>query len=242
MKKLSIVSYLDKKFFPSYKDNWDDEIFREHICQVVDQNKSLLDLGAGAGIVREMNFKGIAKRVVGVDPDSRVLQNPYLDEAFVGTGEQLPLEDCQFDVVISDNVFEHIADPEAVLSEIFRVLKPGGYLLVKTPNKFHYMPLIARLTPSAFHKWFNNIRGRKADDTFKTLYKCNSRKEFAHFSRLTGFIFEKATLIEGRPEYLRVSSITYLFGIAYSFLVNLTPFLEIFRILLIARLRKPEVE
>jgi len=35
-----------------------------------------LDLGAGAGIVSQMNFKGIASRVCGIDPDERVLSNP----------------------------------------------------------------------------------------------------------------------------------------------------------------------
>ncbi len=47
------------------------------------------------------------------------------------------------------------------------------------------------------------------------------------------------TLIEGRPEYLRLSSFTYLLGWLYERLVNALPGLEQFRILLIAVLEKP---
>ena len=39
-------------------------------------------------------------------------------------------------------------------------LKPGGCFFGKTPNRNHYMPLAARLTPLSFHKWFNKKRGR----------------------------------------------------------------------------------
>ena len=104
----------------------------------------MLDLGAGAGIVPEMNFKGHARRVCGVDPDPRVADNPHLDEGREGVGESIPYPDASFDVVVSDNVFEHLDNPLAVFREVHRVLRPGGLLLAKTPNRWHYVAIGAR--------------------------------------------------------------------------------------------------
>ena len=62
---------------------------------------------------------------------------------------------------------EHLEDPETVFGEINRVLKPGGIFLFKTPNRRHYMPLIAQLTPYRFHQFINKLRGRDSEDTFQ---------------------------------------------------------------------------
>ncbi len=49
-------------------------------------------------------------------------------------GEIMPFEDNTFDVVYSTNVLEHVKDPQAVLKESVRVLKPGGILQFVVPN------------------------------------------------------------------------------------------------------------
>ena len=85
-----------------------------------------MDLAAGAGIVKEMNFKGVVKEVHGIDLDKRVLENKYLDFPAIGNCENLPYEDNKFDLVFSDNLLEHLEHPEKVFSEIDRVLKNDG--------------------------------------------------------------------------------------------------------------------
>jgi ubiquinone/menaquinone biosynthesis C-methylase UbiE len=170
---------LDEKLYPDVNDRWDDKIFRNIILEHIDENAKLLDLGAGSGRIPEMNFKDKVEVVYGIDPDPDIKQNSYLDNAAVGNGESLPYEENTFDVVISDNVLEHLVNPEKVFKEVHRVLKPGGYYLFKTPNKYHYMPLIARLTPHFFHEWINERRGRESKDTFPTQYLANSRSDNA---------------------------------------------------------------
>ena len=96
----------------------------------------------------------------------------------------IPYDSETFDVVFADNVMEHLSEPEKVFQEIYRVLKPGGVVLFKTPNRSHYMPLIARLTPLRFHKFINQFRGRKAEDTFHTYYLSNSLMQVAKLARL----------------------------------------------------------
>jgi predicted RNA methylase len=71
-----IVTRLDRVLYPNATDNWDDQLFRERVIQRLENGSIMLDLGAGAGIVSQMNFKGIAARVCGVDPDPRVMSNP----------------------------------------------------------------------------------------------------------------------------------------------------------------------
>lgn len=198
----------------------------------------VLDLGAGAGIVREMNFKGLAGKVCGVDLDERVTTNPMLDEGKVSDAGRIPYPDETFDVVFADNVMEHLADPSAVLAEVRRVLKPGGVFLFKTPNKTHYMPTIARLTPHWFHQLVNRLRGRAEVDTFPTLYRANTKRAVQRLANSAGFAVASIDRIEGRPEYLRIAWPAYLLGAAYERLVNSTEALAAFRILLIAELRK----
>ena len=237
---MSLVERLDRSFYPQFARNWDDELFRERILARVDAKSIVLDLGAGAGIVKAMDFKGKVARICGVDLDPRVVDNPMLDEGKLGDGAVIPYSDAQFDLVFADNVVEHLDDPVAVFSEVRRVLKPGGRFLFKTPNRFHYMPLIAQATPHWFHQFFNRRRGRLETDTFPTRYRANSTGDVAKVAKQAGLAVERVDTIEGRPEYLRISAPTYLAGIAYERIVNATGALARFRILLVAELRRAE--
>lgn len=235
----SLVERMDRRFYPDFSENWDDRIFRQRILAVLSSSASLLDLGAGAGIVEQMDFRGHAQHICGVDLDPRVADNPMLDEGKVGDAGRIPWPDAHFDVVFADNVIEHLDDPYSVFSEVWRVLKPGGTFLFKTPNKWHYMPLIARCTPHRFHQFVNRKRGRAEADTFPTRYRANSRGAVRKWARATGFDVARIERIEGRPEYLRINRFTYFIGLAYERIVNSTRALAGARILLIAQLRKP---
>ena len=239
-----IVSWIDRTFYPNHGNNWDDSLFRERIAGELTPQSIVLDLGAGAGIVYQMDFRGdgankrMAARICGVDLDPRVEQNPFLDEGRVADGQSIPYPDSFFDLVFSDNVLEHLAKPEEVFSEVARVLKPGGTFLFKTPNKRHYMPLISRLTPHGFHRWVNRKRGRSEVDTFPTLYRANCPGDISRLAVGGGFDISSIELIEGRPEYLRINPATYVVGLAYERLVNSLSLLKGLRVVLIGTLRK----
>jgi len=235
---MNLIHYLDKSFYPQYTNNWDDKLFREKIESLLTPSMTILDVGAGAGILDDMNFKDKVEVVIGIDLDHRVETNPFLDKGIVGDAASIPVPDNFFDIVFCDNVFEHIEQPQEVFEEIYRVLKNGGLLLFKTPNKYHYMTLIARLTPHKFHQFYNRIRGRKSKDTFPTRYLINSEKDIKIIANATGFKINSISLIEGRPEYLRILSLTYLFGFLYERLVNKFGLLKNMRILIIGVLKK----
>jgi SAM-dependent methyltransferase len=234
-----MVDRLDRVLYPRQSSNWDDCIFRDRVLSNLSPEAIVLDIGAGAGIVQQMNFKGLVAKVCGIDLDPRVECNPMLDEAKLSDASHIPYPDAAFDVAFADNVMEHLADPMAVLGEVRRVLRPGGVFLFKTPNRTHYVPMIARMTPYRFHRFVNKLRGRAREDTFPTLYRANTVADVRKLAASVGLTVDRLERIEGRPEYLRISWPTYLFGAAYERVVNTFDFLARFRILLIAELRKP---
>ncbi|MGD9965204.1 MAG: class I SAM-dependent methyltransferase [Hyphomonadaceae bacterium] len=234
----TVTQWMDRNFYPDFQSRWDDRLFRQRILTHLKPEFQILDIGAGAGIVPEMDFKGLASRVVGVDLDPRVVHNQFLDEGRVADAEALPYPDATFDLVFADNVMEHIERPECVFREIARVLKPTGILLFKTPNALHYMPLIARMTPHGFHRFVNKLRGRATIDTFPTRYRVNTPWQIRKFAAASGFEVEQLGQIEGRPEYLRMWPPLYMLGFLYERLVNSMRLLSPFRVLLIAELRK----
>jgi len=232
------IRYLDRRFYPNFRDNWDNLIFREKVLSQLASGNHLLDLGAGAGILEEMNFRKIAARVCGVDPDPRILGNPYLDEAKLGSAESIPYPNGTFDAVVANNVLEHLPDPQRVFTEVHRVLRPGGLFMAKTPNRRHYVSFASRLTPHRFHLFYNRVRGRAEQDTYPTFYRVNTTREIRYYAGTAGFRSVEVLPLEGRPEYLRISPWSYLPGILYERLVNRFEFLGAFRVILIACMEK----
>lgn len=206
------ISWIDGVFYPNHSSNWDDSMLRDRVAA------------------------RLAPQSVDLDP--RVQQNPLLDEGRVADGERIPYPDASFDLVFADNLLEHLAEPHKVFAEVARVLRPGGYFLFKTPNKWHYVVLLSRLTPHSFHRWVNRRPGRAEEDTFPTLYRANSPGAVRRLAARNGLMVEALELIEGRPEYLRIHPLTYLAGLTYERLVNAVPFLKRLRVVLVGTLRK----
>ena len=101
--------------------------------------RDVLDVGCntGYGTVR---FAPVAGRVVGVDVSPRAIdaaRQRSLDgrpEFVLTSGFELPFPDDSFDLVTSFQVLEHVPDPLAYLREIERVARPGGTVILATPN------------------------------------------------------------------------------------------------------------
>jgi SAM-dependent methyltransferase len=164
----------------------------------------LLDYGAGRGAWltedgcahrRSLrNFRSRVARVIGLDVDEAVVQNAALDEAYLfNPKDVLPLDDASIDIVVSDVTFEHITDPAQSARELDRVLKPGGWLCARTPNRYGYIALANRLVPETIKTQVLKIvqPARKEEDVFPAVYLMNSfgallkwfpSDRFEHFS------------------------------------------------------------
>lgn len=104
---------------------------------------------------------------------------------------------------------------------------------------FGYVATIARMIQLSFHRFVNRRRSRADDDTFPTLYRANTPEALQELSRAVGFVVERIHLVDGRPEYLRLSAPTYLIGwLIERMLTGVPPGLARFRAGIIGVLRK----
>lgn len=208
--------------------------------EYVEPSHEVLDLGAGSGQLNTYALRGRVRRIVGVDLDERVRDNPLLDEGIVAPVESLPLADNSFDLAFSIYVLEHLSDPPAFVGELRRVLRPGGLFLALTPNRYHYVALAASATPTGFHKWYNKRRGRDEEDTFPTCYQLNTRRRLKREFVGGGFMPEELRMVEVQPNYLKFNAAAFLAGTAYERLVNSSDWFAPLRVNIIAIFRNGE--
>lgn len=160
--------------------------FYLRISSLVKDSSVVLDLGAGRGALMEgaesfplslARLRGRVARVYGCDVDPVVMSNRFLDEArLIGADGALPFSDESFDLIFCDWVIEHVEDVNAFVSEIGRVLKPGGWFCARTPNRWGYVAVGARIVPEAMHHavlkrvW----PARQEQDVFPKFYRLNT--------------------------------------------------------------------
>jgi len=183
----------------------------------------VLDIGCGRGKRSEdacryrrdlQNFRGSAAHVLGIDVDPEAQGNPFIDEfRLIEKLDRWLVEDASIDLAFCDMVIEHVEDPAAFFDEAFRVLAPGGHLCLRTPNKWAYFAIVARLVPNRMHAKMTSVAqpGRKEEDVFPTVYRCNTRRALLKAMRSRGFD-AAAYSVESEPSYLRFSSIAYRIG------------------------------
>jgi SAM-dependent methyltransferase len=200
----------------------------------------VLDAGCGSGRVFQHRLAGRVRRVVGVDVTDEPHDNKNIDDALKADLARLPLRDEQFDMVIVSHVAEHLTAPEAVFRELARVLRPGGRLLLLTPNRWHYVPLVARLVPYRLHVLFNRWRGVDARDVFPTAYRANTARRLRALASGVGLTVERLSQFETEPEYLAFHIVPYTLGVLYERAVNRLPLAGLrVNLLLIARKELP---
>jgi 2-polyprenyl-3-methyl-5-hydroxy-6-metoxy-1,4-benzoquinol methylase len=131
----------------------------------------VLDLGCGDGRFAA-ELLGVAGEVVAADVAAVALERaadraPGAELVQLRDGAPLPFSGAAFDVVWAGETLEHVADVTELLTEVRRVVKPGGALLVTTPNLARLRiaaealagrPLEDRLDPRADHLRFFTAR------------------------------------------------------------------------------------
>ena len=108
---------------------------RQQIDSAAVSNASgrLLDVGCGRRPYDDI-LERVSEKRVGLDVDrKRYEESPATPDVW-GSAASLPFARETFDTVVSFQVLEHVADPQLVVSEISRVLKPGGRLLLTAPH------------------------------------------------------------------------------------------------------------
>lgn len=98
----------------------------------------ILDIGCGLGVyVRK--FQEFSREAYGIDIDAKRLTQGAATTPglLLGVGEHLPFESGSFDVVVLNEVIEHVTDDEATMREATRILRPGGHVVIYAPNRLY---------------------------------------------------------------------------------------------------------
>jgi SAM-dependent methyltransferase len=212
---------LRERFYPaSFRGMYDH--FSDVIHDYVRAGDVMLDAGCGSGRVFQYHFDEHQRPrlIAGVDVTTEPRGNRNIDAAARADLAALPFRDATFDIAISSHVAEHLTQPERVFGELARVLKPGGRLLILTPNRWHYVTVSSALLPHSFHLRYNRWRGVDAHDIFPTAYRANTARRLRSLYERAGLDVERIEQFETEPEYLAFSTPTYAIGVAYERLVN----------------------
>jgi len=102
------------------------------------EHARVLDAGCGVGIYTAA-FGGVADEVIGteIEHDRAIEAKRRTPDVVESPGERLPFADEAFDVVLSHEVLEHVADDRACALEMVRATKPGGRIIVFVPNRLY---------------------------------------------------------------------------------------------------------
>ncbi|MCK4236488.1 MAG: class I SAM-dependent methyltransferase [Candidatus Krumholzibacteria bacterium] len=151
----------------SKKEHWDrfwersdhiEEVYSnegrvtKHITAVVQpEGKRVLEVGAGSGrdgillahrgaFVVSLDYSLSSLSVVSSQIDEKDSLVLCCGDAFA-----LPFEDKTFDIVFHQGLLEHFRNPDDMIAEHARVLRPGGYLLVDVPQRYHYYTVLKHI-------------------------------------------------------------------------------------------------
>ncbi|MFG1401185.1 glycosyltransferase [Xanthobacter sediminis] len=131
-----------------------EHLHRYFLARQMCRGLDVLDIASGEGYGSAL-LSQAARSVVGVEVDTAAVEHARSAYAAAnlrfeqGRAQAIPLEDQSVDCVVSFETIEHFYEQEQFLSEIRRVLRPGGFLLMSSPNRDIYSPF--GLTPNPHH-------------------------------------------------------------------------------------------
>jgi SAM-dependent methyltransferase len=193
----------------------------------------ILDLGSGVGsFVVACRRRGL--QAFGLEPDRigqgakvtsiEIARRRLVAPVFVsGVGEGLPFPDACFDLVVLNQVIEHVAEQATVVREAARVVREGGGIYIACPNYLrfyepHYRILWAPLLPKALGWIYLRLRGRSSAMLNQLTYTTNRR-----LRKLLGFLGPDYTVLDlHREQFLRKRSAGSFAGRSTRMMAKLT--------------------
>jgi SAM-dependent methyltransferase len=161
---------------------------------------------------------------VGVDVDFPSLrENLILPLRAQAQLEALPFPAQTFDLVLCTWVIEHLPEPCPAFREIARVLKPGGCLLLLTPNARHPLIALGRAIPARWRRLLvQRLYGRAPQDIFPAFYRANTPGMLRRLLRAAG-LQEIAWFEIEDPTYLAFHPLLFAFAAFYEQLTAWRP-------------------
>ena len=177
-------------------ENQSDKMALSQLLNIARKNgacSKLIDIGAGPGRMAPL-YELFCKKFILLDPSidqleeaKKRIKNRKKAEIILADGQDIPLPDASCDTVVSIRVFHYISNPQEILQEAKRILKPEGYLIIEIPNKLH----IKNRIRSIFSKSNSNISMNHGDKN-KTekknfVFVNHNPKDIAALLKVDGF-------------------------------------------------------
>lgn len=155
-----------------YEDSTNNNpVLMEHFYSTMKAHRQPLrdvcEIGCGTGdFLAWLQGKGL--NVTGVEFADSANRIKFTGPLHIGRMEDLELPNESYDAVLLLNVIEHLSDPKMVLAKIYRMLRPGGVLLLRHPNSdlFFFRPywLLVEVPKYLYHRHLQR-KGRKTGFT-----------------------------------------------------------------------------
>jgi ubiquinone/menaquinone biosynthesis C-methylase UbiE len=190
---MKVYWVLEKALYPSLR--FSQYHYYETLKRVIPQSCDWLDLGCGHQMFaswmarQEQELTQRSRKLMGIDVDWEGLkQNTILSGRVLGNLEALPFHSTSFDVATANMVVEHLQDPDAVLREVHRVLRPGGLFIFHTPNVRSVATRISSHLPQVLKTQLAGLlEGREETDVFPTCYRMNTMAAITRSAKANGF-------------------------------------------------------
>lgn len=146
-------------------------------------NVAILDFGCGAGhILSEIKKLNPRAKLIGLDVSRAALDEaqkllPEAELHKIEDGGKFPLPDNSVDFIFTSEVIEHVYDTENAAKELYRILKPGGEMLLTTPYH-NFIKNLLILLSGKFDKHFDPVGPHVRFFSGKTLFGLLERQGF----------------------------------------------------------------
>lgn len=153
------------KMLDSHKQEF--QLIEKYIKDLFDGESELRILEAGCGQKWPLDLNGIKYKLTGIDLDEEALKirknnRKDLDETIVADLQHFDLGNRKFDVIYNSFVLEHVENAELVLENLHGLLKSGGLLILRLPDRNTVFGFVTRTTPFWLHIAYGKyLKGQK---------------------------------------------------------------------------------
>ena len=173
----------------AYKEGWVQKFSNYSLLQilkindVLNENNKILDIGTGSGIV-PIVFKKMGFDICTIDyvvTGGNALNNIDLfnipNKNVNLNNSILPFDNNSFDVIFMGDVIEHLPNsPKKIIKEFYRILKPGGYMVISTPNSLRLIGRIKLLFGHSIWPSLESFYNSEYNETHHHEYTPNELK------------------------------------------------------------------
>lgn len=129
--------YKENEAYADFLAGWDPAFYGKYVSHLRPDTASgkALDVGCGVGqVVHQLDQAGVEAHGVDVSAPNIEKAKQVSERVQLYDGRRLPFADGDFDSVGALNVLEHVDEPEAFIADLVRVTRPGGKVIISSPN------------------------------------------------------------------------------------------------------------